>query len=203
MIRVVGPRSCPEMHQPNNPIFVNTTSRSQMWGKRLSPFFAGPCPLYDGAPCEESKNVENGWQYSKVYPSVFPNHIGSDGNPTDEWRRWAKIGYLTDRGIRYPVGKGVKPAYAWWKGKQLGYLESRKEIYIPLYSTAVKQTDAYQRLVELLKERGEVVLWDFDGYDRRAAGKSLQDVADDPLRPMGHSFVLEMLLREEVGDDDD
>jgi hypothetical protein len=188
------------MHQPDNPIFVNTTSRSQTWGKRLSPFFAGPCPLYSGAPCLEAKNVENAWQFSKVYPDHYPDHIGTDGDPTEAWHRWAKIGYLTERGIRYPVGRGAKPIYSWWDGKRLGYVESRKEIYIPLYSQAIHPLKEFRKLVELLKEHGEVVLWDFDGYDRKAAGKSLNDVIHDPSRPMGHSFVLEKMLREEVED---
>jgi hypothetical protein len=49
---------------------VNTTSKAENdWQRDLSPFHLGPCELYDG---HVSKNMENAWQYSKVYK----NHTG-------------------------------------------------------------------------------------------------------------------------------
>jgi len=192
MIRILGPHDGP-MHRPHDPTFVNTTSHSRSWGRGLSPFLTGPIPLYKGAPVAEAKNAENAWQYSKVY-SQF---VGEDGNPDPEYFKWAKIGYLTQRGVRYPMGKGAKPKYAWWAGEKLGYVESRLKIYLPCYGRAVAKSEAFQQLQELHDNNETITLWDFDGYDHEAKGKSLNDVAHDDRRPLGHAFVLKILLTGE------
>ena len=46
------------------------------------------------------------------------------------------------------------------------------------------------------RERGELVLWDFDGYDHHELGMDLKEVLNDPERKMGHAFVLAMILGE-------
>jgi len=65
----------------------------------------------------------------------------------------------------------MKPEYAWLNGKKLGYIESRKQIYIPLYSEAVQN----------------------------ALKMSWTDVVNDSSRIMGHGFVLSQILREKSG----
>jgi hypothetical protein len=37
-------------------------------------------------------------------------------------------------------------------------------------------------------------LWDFDGYDYQAFGLTFDQVINDPVRKMGHAFVIAMLL---------
>lgn len=187
MIKIVGPSF---VLDPNNPTHIDTTSRSNSWGRGLSPFLIGPCKLYHGAGCSESKNMENAWQFSKVYSQ----HLDQEGNPNAEYRSWARKGWLTELGIRYPMGKGAKPAYSYWDGEKLAYIEARKKIYIPLYSSAVEITEAYQKLVELYKEHGKLTLKGFDGYDHDTLGMSLADVICDETRKMGHMFVLKMIL---------
>ena len=95
MIKVVGPNFNLD---ENDPTHVDTTSRSRTWSRGLSPFFIGPCDLYEGAGCAQSKNMENAWQFSKVYKE----HVDSDGNPSVEYRNWARRGWLTQQAIRYP-----------------------------------------------------------------------------------------------------
>ncbi len=56
---------------------VNITSRSTGWSRKLSPFFLGPVMIND----RKCMNVENAWQFSKVYP----DHIDSNGDPTEEY----------------------------------------------------------------------------------------------------------------------
>lgn len=188
MIRIVSYKESPMYSRDEN--FVNTTSRSDNWGIGLSPFLNGPCPLYDGAPCTEAKNVENAWQYSKVYK----NYVDYYGNPTEEYFKWAKIGFLTQKGIRYPMGKGAKPLYSFWNGEKLGYIEARKKIYIPVYSATVGKSEAFQKLISFYKEKREITLWDFDGYDHDALGISLDEVINNPNMTMGHAFVLKKML---------
>ena len=76
---------------------------------------------------------------------------------------------------------------------RLGYIEARERIYIPLYARGVTATAAFAALAELAG-RENVALVDFDGYDHVKMGKSYDDVRADPSKPLGHSFVLAMLL---------
>lgn len=193
VIRVVGPKTPKEPGLSKRPGFVNTTSRASVgWQKGLSPFFLGPVPLYPGAVLEQAKNVENAWQYAKVYAT----HLNPRGYPNADYFRWAKEGWSNPRAVRYPMGKGAVPEYSWWGGEKLTYVEARKRIYVPCYTRAVMGSLAFERLRTLYRERGEVILWDFDGYDYTSLGMTLKEVLNDPTRKMGHGFVLAMLLEQ-------
>lgn len=176
---------------PSDVIEVNTTSRSTNWSKGLSPFFVGPVKLYEDYV---SKNLENAWQFSKVYKQ----HVGSDGKPNAEYFKWAEAGWNDDYAHRYPMGRGAIPEYSWWGGGfgyKWGYIEARKRIYIPLYAEAVKKTDAFAKLEELAKtSTKDIYLRDFDGYNHKALDMTYEDVMDCESRKMGHAFVLAMLL---------
>jgi hypothetical protein len=172
---------------------ISTVSRSDTWSKGLSPFYLGPCALYGG---RTARNVENGWQFSKVYKE----HVGEDGNPSLRYFEWAESGWSDSRAHRYPMGKGAKPEYSWWDGEKLGYVQARKRIYAPLYIKAVARDPAWKKLKEECGRHDEVILWDFDGYDHRALDMSYEDVLNCADRTMGHAFILAMLLecRDEV-----
>lgn len=184
MIKVIGPRD------PRGPDVIDTTSRSTNWSQGLSPFYLGPIPLYEGAVVPEARRMENAWQYAKVYTE----HVSPTLEPNAAYYEWARAGWESERAHRYPMGRGAAPEFSWWAGKRLDYIQARKRIYIPLYAKAVVKTEAFQKLLELYLERGDVTLWDFDGYDHRAQGMSLLDVVNNPRRPMGHAFVLAHLL---------
>ncbi len=180
MIHICGPKD------PRRSDVINTTSRSKTWSRGLSPFFLGPVPTCAGL---FSKNMENAWQYAKVYD----NHVGEDGNPTREYFAWARAGWNNPRAVRYPMGRGAVPSYSYWNGSKLSYIEARKEIYIPLYSQSVSKTEAYAQL-QKEHEKGDIWLWDFDGYDYHSLGMSLEEVLECSDRKMGHAFVLAMML---------
>jgi len=171
-------------------IIIDTTSRSKNWTRALSPFYLGPVELYDGMV---SQNFENAWQFSKVY-----SQHTEDGEPTDEYWKWAKKGWADSWAHRYPMGRGAIPKYSLWKGEKLGYIDARKKIYIPLYVTEVKKTEAFSKLVELAKQAGSegknLYLRDFDAYDNIKAEMSYHDVMNCEERKMGHAFVIAMLL---------
>ena len=184
MIRVCGPRD----KAPGYARVVDVTTRSKDFGRRLSPMLLGPVNLPGGT---SSLNVENAWQYSKVYPI----HADGDGNPTENYFKWARQGFNKKWADRYPMGKGARPLYSWWRGKKLGYIDARKEIYMPLYINAVARSDAWTQLVELFFQMEDLWLWDFDGYDHVKHGMTLTEVAECSTRKMGHGFVLAMLLQ--------
>lgn len=183
-VRVIGPKD------PWVQDAIDTTSRSGTWSRGLSPFFLGPIPLYPGAVVPHATCMENAWQGAKVYPI----HVGPIGDPFPAYFQWAKDIWEDPQARRYPMGKGVSPAYSWWAGERLRYVDARRRIYIPLYAQAVVTTGAFQRLLALYREVGRITLWDFDGYDHQGLGMTLKDVVGCETRKMGHAFVLAHLL---------
>ena len=182
MIKIIGPRDKKE------PGTINTTSHSAAdWSRGLSPFTLGPIGLYGS---HTARIFENAWQFAKLYPE----HADTNGYPTDEYWTWAQNGWDSIMAFRYPAGKGRKPLCSLWNGNRLGYIEARKQIYIPLYQNAVKQTTAYQKLEHLYLEQGHLTLFDFDGYDHRQLGMSFSDVINCQTRICGHAFVLAIML---------
>ena len=169
---------------------INTTSRSKDWGREFSPFFLGPVKTYDDCVAQ---NVENAWQYSKVYTE----HTDANGNPTEAYFRWRDEGWNKKFADRYPMGKGAKPLYSYWDGQKYGYLEARRHIYAPVYSQAVLKTQAFKELLHMYEAGEPFALLDFDGYDYLSLGRTLVDVMNDPRRKMGHAFVLAMLLESQ------
>lgn len=172
---------------PDGAVVINTTSRSDNWSRGLSPFFAGPVDLYGEY---KSYNVENAWQYSKVYEY----YTDDQGNPDERYFKWAQDGWNKIKADRYPMGRDVKLLYSYWDGQKYTYTEARKKIYIPLYSQAVQKTFAFQKLKKMAEAGGDLYLRDFDGYNHKTLGLTYDQVINDPNRKMGHAFVLAMLL---------
>lgn len=192
-VNICGPKS----PAPKGATVVNTTSRSKKWSQGLSPFLCGPVDLYDG---HVSRNMENAWQFSKVY-EVSGMHNG-DGSPSETYFKWAQSGWGSFQAKRYPLGrgedgKGKVPMYSYWDGLYLNYIQARIKIYCPLYAKAVQNTMAWLILQKLYADGASIWLWDFDGYDHRAEGLGYEDVILDKSRSLGHSFVLAMLLEEQ------
>lgn len=183
-VRITGPRG------PRVEGAIDCTSRSRAWSRGLSPFLVGPAEVYGG---QQARVFENLWQYAKVYKE----HADSAGNPTPEYFEWARAGWAKERADRYPMGRGAKPLYSLWDGRRLTYLEARRAVYAPIYASLVTQTHAFVRLAEEYQARGEVWIWDFDGYDHVREGMTYLDVMNCDTRKMGHAFVLGMLLENQ------
>jgi hypothetical protein len=173
-------------------VAVVTVSKSKEWCG-LSPFLIGPCQMWGG---RQARNMENAWQYSKVYPE----HLEPDGTVGAKWLAWATSGWYDPWARRYPMGKGVVPLFSWWDGRKLTYVEARKAIYIPLYKAAVEKTDSWKRLLETYwkaeADGKDLYLVDFDAYRHKGMGLSYGEVINDPSRKMGHAFVLAMMLED-------
>lgn len=196
MIEVITFQDWRKENFPKDQVIV-TVSKSTTWSQGLSPFFLGPCKLYDSY---ESKNMENAWQFTKVYTE----HVTMGGDAHESYWKWAKEGWASEIAHRYPMGKGRKPLFSLWKVngelKKLDYVEARKRIYIPLYYSAVKDTDAFKRLQEkyneLSKEGKDLYLVDFDAYRHKQSDMTYREVINNPNKKMGHAFVLAMMLEE-------
>lgn len=208
MIHILPPGSD---DKPEGAIVVNPTSTlaTKPWEMALSPFFAGPVHLWSGT----ARNVENAWQFSKVYAKdakgIDIGHVNSDGTPTPTWHTWHHNGIADKRAHRYPMGKGAVPLYSYWPPAgafdRLDYIEARKHIYLPLYRTAIYGTDAWKTLLELARSARNadrpLVIVDFDAYNHHRYGMSLVDVLDCSSRKMGHGFMLAMMLEEHLSAD--
>jgi hypothetical protein len=183
-----------KLQPTKNTIVVDTTSKSGQWSE-LSPFLLGPCPLYG---TYVSLNMENGWQYAKVYEQytyVCKTSLPYGVEPSTNYWKWATTGWSDKVAHRFPMGKGEKPLFSLWDGNKLSYIDARKQIYVPLYARAVVEKSAYIELQKLLVEGKDLVLRDWDGYDH--TGVTLSQVLNNPQRKMGHAFVLEMLLTQD------
>lgn len=176
---------------PDGAVSIDVTSRSDSWGRGLSPFILGPCECsLDNC---RSWNVENAWQYSKVY-SIHDDN----GEPNAEWYRWAIAGFSDEKAHRYPMklifGKSEKPLYSWYRGKKYSYVEARKKIYIPLYARAAAKSAAYAHIKAMLEVGVDVAMRDFDGYRIDSLGITHEDLVNNDKVPLGHSFVIWMML---------
>jgi hypothetical protein len=170
----------------------------------INPFLVGPCPLYDGLV---SMTMENGWQYTKVYSEYAQFFSGTDpktGNdrtivlPSEQYWVWANRGWTNPISVRYPMGKGRAPLFCLWKGEHLGYVDSRKKIYGPLFVKAVRNTTSYARLEELAKSHPTIYIRDWDGWNMQKHKMSdLSDVLNCTTRKMGHAFFLKAMLEND------
>lgn len=186
---------------------------------QLSPLLLGPVIDCDG---ESAERVESLWQYRKVFPQL--GHWDDESKrPTEAWFKWMRDGYAKlkgekragrrAKGIRTPPevaklkkrwrehGEPWTPRCSWWKDRELSYVESRKEIYVPAYADAVQQTDAFRALETLVKDGKNVLIVDLDGpplsdypnglpVTRENFLKSLLDTS----HPFGHGFIVAALL---------
>lgn len=189
-VTVVGPHEYPPSERLPLDV-VDVTSRSKSFGRGLSPFVLGPVDLYDGADPPRACTVEGAWQFSKV----FREHLSPNGAILASYFKWAKAGWSSPRANRHPMGKGAKPEFLLWGSRRLDYVTARLEVYYPLYAGAALRSAAFRTLREAYAAREHsLTLWDWDGYDHRAAGKSWSDVFYDPTRPCGHGFMLGWML---------
>ena len=168
-------------------VSVNTTSHGRETAHLFSPFMLGPVPLYGG---REALNMENAWQYAKVYASL----LEADGTVGAKYFAWASAGWANPRANRYPMGKGKRPVCSYWDGEPLSYVEARKRVYFPLYRDAVLRSGGYAWLKERADRCDELLLVDFDGYRHRDLGMSLSDVINSEKHRMGHALVLAAML---------
>ncbi len=185
MIYCVGPRDKKSIYKDK--LCFNVTSRSTDFCKALSPFYLGPVDLYDGWI---SNTMEAAWQHSKVYEKYT-----TDGEINDGYWIWAYSGWNSKRPERYPMGKGAKPLYSYWNGTKYGYVDARKNIYIPLYKECALKTEAYYKLKKMYEDGVDFYLWDFDvDYNN----KSYEELVNDSTKTFGHGYVLKYMMEGKI-----
>lgn len=167
-------------------VHINVTSRSNDEGRMLSPFIVGPVKV---PGVGEALNLENAWQFSKVYPG----HLDNNGNVSDQWLAWAYSGISSAKPVRYPMGRGTKPEFSLWDGKRLGYIEAKRSVYFPIYRDLIKSSRVFLSLQEEILKGGQITIYDFDVYPL-GKERSLSDALNNPKRIFGHGFIVGAML---------
>ena len=171
---------------PNGYFNLDVTSRNTKLRNYLSPFFLGPVNTPDGMT---ANLVENLWQFGKVYPQL----ADENGNPTEEFFQWRYMGFSDNKAHRHTLPG--KPLYHWWNGERLGYIESRKRVYIPVFTMAIMQRpDVIRQLKQYLEQGGKVAIRDFDGFNFKANGFDYESFVNYDKKILGHGHVIAMIM---------
>jgi len=180
---------------------------------------------------------ENIWQFSKVYEKIpksvqrksrwdntiiwdHPSeaHV-MDGQLTEEYFKWREKGFNCQYPIRYPVGYnhrhkcvGSLKSTEGDELELLDWVESRKQIYLPLYDKLVRKEKKFEELKEKLKNGQNLLLIEPDGphpedaeYYAKFGVKienetilmnehNLKFLLNDTKRPFGHGYCLGLAL---------
>ncbi|MDF9829488.1 hypothetical protein [Parabacteroides sp. PF5-6] len=153
-----------------NAIIADVTSKAEDGLVRFSPFYPHggiPVPFSDGW---EASCVESIWQGLKVFEST---DIDTELFRNDTMKNIKR----TSRKYGKPLGhrKGVNGT------ELLGYIEARKQIYIPTYRWVLEHK--VKKIIERLREASQtrtIVLLDYD---------TNSDV-DNAKKPLSHAFLI-------------
>lgn len=194
----------------------------------------GPYVLKD----DKGRIMENIWQGSKLYPRVpkvsvpfsqkyrrivwtWPEeiHIDSDGNITDAYWKWREALMNNPDAVRYPVGitarhtckcSILKTSNGY---ERLDYIESRKKIYIPVYTKLIQEVDDFKELRQRHENGENLLIVEIDGphhdslnyyIEKYKVDKdfisvdniidvtvdNLKILLNDPKHPFGHGYCL-------------
>lgn len=188
---------------------INVCSGGTEPYKRLSPMLLGPVHFSErdktGAVRPYvAQNVENLWQFAKVWDEDVVPHGDPLGRIKESWFALRDAGWADTKAHRRPRGKVNRagpnrnvPLFSYWNGQRYPYGEARLRIYIPYYVQLVEQTEAYAQLKALIATGTNVQIVGYDGRDVTSDGVTLREALDDHTRPFGHELVLMALLRDE------
>jgi len=170
---------------PEGTTRVNVTSAQRKNNKfRLA--FSPMTPIVN--KYKEYYCFENYWQSGKRYPDISSNTI------TDWWKKQTK------GKRRFPDGKNKNVLYAKFPhiNDNLGYIDSRKQVYVPEYYNLIKDNSVLTDLQNRLTSGESFTVYDFDGIrDNNGNPTSaevnlelLQEKILDTRTPFGHGYVV-------------
>ena len=140
--------------------------------------------------------------------------------PTPAWYHWRSKGYAETKGHRHPRGTKTNQVMRidekgrrWFRYRtaisscyllqtdegeqwcQMGYLESRKTVYVPLYEALIQQQPAFQELRKQVQRGGKFVILDYDAPEtpERVTLEFLREAVNQTSpygKPFGHGYVL-------------
>ena len=133
-------------------------------------------------------NFESYWQSGKVYEDI----------PIEKTKKWWRE--LKKPKRRYPKSKGKKVLYAVFDGndEKMGYITSRKKVYVPEYYELIKNKERIEYWKEKLSDGHNLVVYDFDGPRTKEGNitcleltkELLIEKINDTQFPFGHGYVV-------------
>ena len=206
----------------------------------LTKNFSSKGPYYQIGPYDlkdkKDRIMENIWQFSKVYQKISAvkrkqakkiiwdhpseTHV-ENGKLTKKYYDWRKKGMNSKFAIRYPLQyKQMKTClYALEEPdstEKLGYIQSRKKIYLPVYCDLVKKHKLFKDLKKKLKNGEKLLIIEVDGPHQEDLDyyiekykvkkdfikndtmlvnkKNINIMLNDKIHPFGHGYCLAMAL---------
>lgn len=172
--------------RPKDAVAVNVTSAQGLrsrYRRDFSPMTEVP-GLYNGYSC-----FENYWQSLKRY----------HGMPAKVEETVAKWWLRQGKGKRRcSHTNGYVVSHAQMDDISLGYVDSRKQCYVPKYEALCKDTESAKECKQRRKVGVDQVFFDFDGPRDEQGGLACVEVTPDSLRayinntthPFGHGWVV-------------
>ncbi len=182
---------------------VDVTSGSMNKIGEESPTTLSPMRL---GPVTDGKGVkavwfENYWQAGKMWRTA--GHIGKGGAPTPAWFKFREKVCNQKTAKRRPLPKepyGTAES-SFYDGRVMGYVESRKLVYVPIYRRLIEGLAVIKELKQMLDEGVNIMILDIDGPPKELYPTGLElnrenwdKMIDDPKYPFGHGWVVAALL---------
>lgn len=178
------------------------------------------------ATCQRKSRFENiiVWDHPSEIHVIDPTKPATADNLTPAYWAWRQKGFSAPYAVRYPPGYGkmascvgllAETRAGQYEGP-LGYVEARKQLYLPLYTRMARQSPLFAKLRELREKGKNLLIVEVDGphqeslghyvqtygvgADFIAAGTMLANAAnlkimlDDPQHPFGHGYCLAAAL---------
>lgn len=179
---------------------ILSTPADRIAVKTISPKVVGP--VLDKQSGLWAETMEDAWQGGKLWKSA--GHIGADGQPTPEWFAFRAKVYASGKGKRRPLSKkryGL-PSSSFYEGRLMGYVESRKRIYVPKYAECIENMSAMHALRAELAQGVNLLILDNDAppKDKWPQGREMtqemwNEMIEDASVPFGHGYVVAALLQ--------
>jgi hypothetical protein len=180
--------------KPDNTLTINVTSM-QSTTSQFRADFSPMSPikgLYKGFYCFESY-----WQAYKCF-----DYLGHLTNPEKrlEFIQWWKD--LDTGKRRHPLCKKPPVHAIYDDGIVRGYIDARKNIYVPQYYDLMINTESFKKCKKLVESGNNVVIYDFDGPRNNDGSNTCLEVNLEMLKnkindvkfPFGHGYVVAAAL---------
>ena len=175
--------------RPAGAAVVNVTSAQATAGKNRRDF--SPMTPVEGS-YKGFWNFESYWQSGKVFAGV--PHVVSQN-----WWKQCK-----EAKRRYPNSKGKTVLHAKFDhiDEELGYVRSRKMVYVPEYFAMVQDREMARHWRQIVAGGKDVVVFDFDGprdedgtpVCREVTVGLLREKIDHTPTPFGHGYVVAAMI---------
>ncbi len=227
-------------YYPNFRTIVVLTKGTNRWGA-LGPYelkdergrimenvwqFSKTYPRVD-ATTQRKSRYENIiiWKHPSETHLADPTKAATPDNLTPEYWGWRQKGLGAPYAIRYPPGYGKMANCVGLLAETgagialegpLDYIESRKKLYVPLYTRLVRQCPLFAELRRMLERGQNILIAEVDGphqeslahymqtyganadfiasHSVAASPKNLKILLEDPLHPFGHGYCLAAAL---------